>query len=951
MNADDVVSLSRLIDAAMAQPAEARASWLDGLGPEHLAVLPALRRALALMDTAAGPAAGLPELRPRLSEPAAETPPQRIGPWRLLRSLGRGGMGEVWLAERADGAFEHQVALKLPHAALLSEVLRQRFARERDILAGLSHRHIARFLDAGVAEGRPYLAMEWIAGLPIIAHAETHALGLRPRIRLFCQVLDAVEHAHRRLVAHRDLKPSNILVTHDGEAKLLDFGIAKLLDDDAADTRTELTRAGGRMLTPDYAAPEQLAGHPVTTAVDIYSLGVVLYELLTGSHPVGRGASAMLPPGNEAPLASTRVSADRPDAAALRRALRGDLDAVLMRALESDPAQRYSSAAAFAADLQRVLADEPVQARRSGWPTRLIKFARRHRVESVLAAGLLFTVVAGVGAIAWAGVRAHDEAARAEREAARQKATKEFLVGVFKASDPRIASDQPRGTITARQLLDLGARRIEGRFANDPDTHIELLGILSDIYEELGENQRSHELLKVQTELARARYGDLHPVTLDCLLRGVDGDVARGDVVHARQGLQALDPLLKRAGRDDAPERGVWLYLHAALDWRVPSLRDQVERDLTRAAAIFAIHDQDHRYYPSVLNALAQAANLKGDAAEAVVQMRRAVGALERTPDRSDTSLTNAYRNLSLGLAYAGDFKEAVIAADRAANLVELTTGHGGGLYWNVASARAEVVHRGGDRGRAGPLMTALLEDLPPAGHPFRTAIEQHDAGLARIAMAQRLVAEGRPAEALPLLEEARLDYATAARYAHDQRQIRLEMAVAHSALGHGAQAQALLEGVLAEYRNEAGPADRLRLRTEEALARARWRRGDAAGAEQLWQQVLVDANGKSLSPVAQACEGMARVALLRHNASGALAWVHRGQAVLAHPGGAPDIRFGPELAVTEARALLAAGQRTEALKTAQAAVEALRHYDAPGSDAVADAEATLAMARGTAGR
>ena len=276
---------------------------------------------------------------------------------------------------------------------------------QKDILAALSHPHIAQLYDAGISEsGHPYLAMECIDGIPITQYGREAGLPLEAKLGLFRQVLDAVQYAHAHFIAHRDLKPSNILVTRDGQAKLLDFGVAKLLSGDEGGLATELTQLGGRAATPDYAAPEQLAGEAVTTAVDVFALGVVLFELVTGTRPFEGARRSRV---DVAPLPSQRVSG------ALRRRLRGDFDAVIAKALESDPAQRYRSVAAFADDLQRFVQNESVSARRVGRITTFIRFARRHRAATALTSGLVVALIAGTVGISWEAVQARHAAAGA----------------------------------------------------------------------------------------------------------------------------------------------------------------------------------------------------------------------------------------------------------------------------------------------------------------------------------------------------------------------------------------------------------------------------------------------------------------------------------------------------------------------------------------------------------
>lgn len=375
-------AFSRLLDEALERPAGERLTWLEALGAEHEALKPALRAVLlrsAGVETAqwlntlphtAG-AAGLAEE----SDLRADA---LVGPYRLLREIGTGGMGAVWLAERADGSLKRQVALKLPRA-MWSPGLAQRMARERDILAALEHPNIARLYDAGTdAQGRPFLALEYVEGEPIDAYCRQRSLNLKARLQLLLRVAHAVAFAHSRLVVHRDLKPSNILVTAAGQVRLLDFGVAKLMEGDSAQ-ETQLTQLAGRALTLDYASPEQIRGEPIGTASDVYSLGVVAYELLAGARPykLKRGSAAELEgaiAAVDAPLASA-VATD----AAARKELKGDLDAILNKALKKNPEERYATVDAFAQDIERYLAGQRVIARPDSLAYRLTRFAKRYR--------------------------------------------------------------------------------------------------------------------------------------------------------------------------------------------------------------------------------------------------------------------------------------------------------------------------------------------------------------------------------------------------------------------------------------------------------------------------------------------------------------------------------------------------------------------------------------------
>jgi WD40 repeat protein/serine/threonine protein kinase/TPR repeat protein len=348
-----------------------------------------------------------------------------FGPYRVLSLLGHGGMGSVWLAERTDGLFTRTLALKLVHPALMGQVMMERLGREREILASLSHPNIARLLDAGVAEdGQPYLALEYVAGTPLTAHCDERCLPVRDRLDLLRQVLSAVEYAHAHLVIHRDLKPSNILVSGDGQVRLLDFGIAKLLTEAGGAHATELTLLGGRVLTPDYAAPEQIAGAPITTAADVYALGVMLYELLTGERPYrpkrdSRGAleQAILEEEIVAPsrlrLSDAAAHARRTTPRKLNRVLAGDLDTIVLKALRKNAAERYATVNALAEDIERYLRGEAILARRDSLIYRARKFAWRHRVAIGVAGIVLLTLAAGLAATSYEA-----KVASAQRDAA-----------------------------------------------------------------------------------------------------------------------------------------------------------------------------------------------------------------------------------------------------------------------------------------------------------------------------------------------------------------------------------------------------------------------------------------------------------------------------------------------------------------------------------------------------
>lgn len=411
--------------------------------------------------------------------------------WRLLREIGSGGMGAVYLAERADGHFDQQAAIKLirgiPEAATFVH-----FARERQILATLQHPNIARLLDGGATPGgQPYLVMEYVEGVPIDAYCRDRALGLLARLRLFQQVCDTVQFAHRRFVVHCDLKPSNVLVRADGTPMLLDFGIARALDR-APSAREDL--AANAWITPRYASPEQLRGDAVSTASDVFSLGLILFELLAGRRARLDAEDHTITLLGRAAVRPSELADSMP----WRHRLRGDLDAIVQRATANDPAQRYESATALAGDIQRHLDLRPVLARQADMGYRMLRLLRRR--WPAFAGATAAAVLAAV--FTWRLAAERDRAVLAEREASIQAATAErvsdFLVSVFEVSNPK--NNQQR-TISARDVLDQGATRIEGELVDTPRVKAKLLAVLGTAYRYIGEPARAVELLRTSSEL------------------------------------------------------------------------------------------------------------------------------------------------------------------------------------------------------------------------------------------------------------------------------------------------------------------------------------------------------------------------------------------------------------------------------------------------------------------
>ena len=456
-------------------------------------------RVLAFLDADAS-AQGFLEAPPDLPLIEPEPPaPSRVGPWRIVREIGRGGMGAVYLAERADGQFEQRVALKLIKRGLDTDEILQRFRNERQILARLEHPGIARLLDGGATEdGRPYVAMEYVDGLPLDAYCQTLRPHLSPVLGLLTQICGAVEYAHTNLVVHRDLKPTNILIGADGQAKLLDFGIAKVLN---ADGDTMETRTLGSRMTPRYASPEQVRGLPPTTATDVYALGVILYELITSHSPYGPKTESRVDLEQaileQDPAAPSLV----PGVPNWDRSLHGDLDNIVLKALRKEPEFRYSSVQAFRADLESFLALLPVSATPPTFAYRSRKFFRRHRV-GILAAGLVvFSLIAGLAGTLWQARAASRARDRALLEATKANQVKEFTLGLFTVSDP---SESRGADITARDLLERGTERVERELSQQPAVRAEMLQVLASIYWKLGEFGVAETLASRSVDLARS---------------------------------------------------------------------------------------------------------------------------------------------------------------------------------------------------------------------------------------------------------------------------------------------------------------------------------------------------------------------------------------------------------------------------------------------------------------
>lgn len=473
----------------------------------------------------------------------ATVPPERVGPYRILSEIGHGGMGAVYLAERADEQYRRQVAIKIirSFSAPPLELVR-RFRMERQILASLQHVNIAQMLDGGVTDdGIPYIAMEYVKGVRIDEYCHRKLLSVRQRIELYRDVCSAVQHAHRNLVIHRDIKPGNILVSDDGIPKLLDFGIAKLLQPGNAREAmltTALTAAAERPRTPEYASPEQINGGAITTATDVYALGVVLYELLAGCHPFANFRSEI----RILERAICETEPHRPSAtgSAFANQIKGDLDSIVLKALRKEPEQRYESVEQFSYDLGRYLNGFPVGARRGTHRYRAAKFVLRHRFA--VAVAIAFVVV-----LAGFGIAMSIQAARLSREKTRAEKESEFLSSLFSNYDPYRNQGH---ALSAKELLDRGAQRISSELKDEPEVSSDLLQVMAEAYQHMGDNDAAMVLFRKKYEAAVRAYGEVSQVSVKALREIGDVQRSMGDLDGAEQTLRKSLSIMDKLPRD-----------------------------------------------------------------------------------------------------------------------------------------------------------------------------------------------------------------------------------------------------------------------------------------------------------------------------------------------------------------------------------------------------------------
>ena len=642
----------------------------------------ALRRevvSLLAADEGAGDFLERPPVPASVALPPPSAVGRRLGPYQVKRKLGEGGMATVYLAERADEQFRQQVAIKIfGYGADRSDLL-ERFRAERQILASLDHPNIARLLDGGTTEdGLPYLVMEYIDGVPVDRYCDEHGLGTDARVDLFREICAAVQYAHQHLVVHRDIKPSNILVTADGRPHLLDFGIAKLLEGATVPGAPAATMTGQRMMTPHYASPEQVEGRPITTASDVYSLGVLLYVLLAGRLPyrleadrVGAVEQAVLEQQPERPsTAAGRTGAgDSPGTAARNRRLADDLDNIVLLALRKEPQRRYASVELLAEDLRRYREGLPVRARPATLGYRVSKFVGRHRLGVGIAAGVFFLVFGLAVAMTVQAVRLARQRDEIRRERDKAVEVARLLEKLFSVTDP---SEARGATVTAREMLDQGAARVQTELKDQPEVQASLAGTIGKAYRGLGLNDRALPLLERSLALRRQVFGKEHPQVAEGLealgtLTQARGDLDRAEALHR----QALAMRRKLLGSDDPAVAESMNSL--ATDFFAKAQYDASEPLFRGALAINRRHfGNNHEEVATNLANLGLLEKLRGHPAEAEALYREALGIMRRVFGPAHPMIATQLNNLAVLQAERGDlasaeasYREALAVAHR----------------------------------------------------------------------------------------------------------------------------------------------------------------------------------------------------------------------------------------------------------------------------------------------
>jgi len=772
----DWISVKRILADALALPGADRSAFLDAAcSGDHvlrreIEVLLAEHETQGPFDAMGDELRALVEGRPPLA------PGDRVGGFRIVRALGQGGMGSVYLGEREGEDFDQLVAIKLVERGLAREELEQRLRAERRILAALDHPGIARFLDGGITtEGQPYIVMEYVEGTAIDAFADGARLGVEERLGLFRSVLDAVQYAHQHLIVHQDIKPSNILVRTDGTVKLLDFGVARLMGEESGRSGTI---SGGH--TPGYASPEQMRGEPATLASDVFSLGVLLHVLLTGVRPPsewGSGPSSIAVP--EAAARARGTTARR-----LRSRLAGDIDAIVLKALATNPADRYSTAQQFESEVRAIAEVRPVEARDGGWRYRASRFILRNRLPVGAAAALVVTLVSGLVATATQARTAAEQARVAARERDLSQQVSELLIGMFEVADPGVVLGE---SITAREILDRAVDEVDRTLVDQPAAHARMLHEIGRIYHNLGLDEPATNAAERSLELYRG-IPDPPPGEVTEVMRLVAEMHAHGGNHGAA--VDVLDEVLatERRGLPDTRLALAATLSQLAGEYRGLARYEEAEATWTEALELME-GAAGNQLTAEILYGLALSRHDQGDFAGAEEGFRDAVARLPAShPDDDEVDSPYAARSrhrLGQILMVRGENEESQRLLEEA---------------------------------------LAIQNRLFAPDHADRLATLK--------TLATVLVNDGRQAEALPLIEET-LELETAA-LGDDHVAVagtRYLLGGALLALGREVEAAPILSRTIAVYDDVWGPGHPALVAPTYAVSVARFALGDVVGA------------------------------------------------------------------------------------------------------------------------
>ena len=828
----------------------------------------------------------------------APRPGVRLGPWELREVIGSGGMGEVWGATRSDGLYAGRAAVKLLRVTArepaLAAMINARFAHEGELLARLTHPHIAQLLDAGIAaNGTRYLVLEYVPGERIDRWCDARQLDVPARIKLLLQVCDAVAFAHANLIVHRDLKPANILVTDAGHVKLLDFGVAKLLED--APDSAELTRMGAAGLTPEYAAPEQINGEAVTVATDVYTLGVLLFILLTGQRPYGSpGATAVqiaraIVETEPRRLSDSTENTEQAAAARstsplrLRQILRGDLEHIAAKALRKRPTERYASVQALADDLGRFLRNESVSAQAPTFAYRGRKFVQRHKVGVAGGALVALAVVAGVAATLWQARKANEQAAIARAEAANANAIKVYLLGVFNTTG--VGDGKTTQDTTARELLQQGGKRLLEDTQLDPAVRLELLGTIGDLQNNLGLIDSADPLERAALTLARDTYGPTseqyaralvaRALSLNQLGKPKESDALATEAIA----------IIERTGLRSDEIYAIALYRLGANAVQAGKLPQAIDL-LKRSAVAFEANQPRHSMRSIAHRWLGNAYWQLDDFPAAERELRRSITLSADQVQLRDFGAGAGHYGLGQAFLKAGRYAEAEAELQQALRIFDTTMGPRHRLVALVLSELGLAQHQLGRADVARATLAAALDIAAGDGsRQIGNAMDRVNLALAQVALDN-----GQAAEALPRLNTAagRWEPQGGAAWA----MTLVDRASAESLLGQHAAALADLKRALPLLDEQLGVGSLATRQARVVLGEVHERRGGAIDeARVAFSGALAPTNDNAaaVSPTrswlrARATLGLARLTLATDPAK-ALQLAREAEAQIAAPG------------------------------------------------------------------